>query len=55
MYIFIVFYSIFIGMNSQVNHFFFSGSVCIDVKKFCSKYARYFTPPPDWINFLVLT
>ena len=41
-------------MNSQVNHFF-SGSVCIDVKKFCSKYARYFTPPPYWINFLVLT
>ena len=37
MYIFIIFYSIFIGMNSQVNHFF-SGSVCIDVKKFCSKY-----------------
>ena len=38
----------------QVNHFF-SGSVIIDIKKVCSKYTRYFKPPPDWINFLVLT
>ena len=41
-------------MNSQVNHFF-SGSVIIDIKTAGSKYTRYFTPPSDWINFLVLT
>ena len=53
MYIFIVYCNI--GMNGQVNHFFFAGSVIIDIKTVGSKYTRYFTPPPDWINFLVLT